>query len=473
MRDDSRIPRATTSASISNIASRLAAAFRKQLIGVKRRLGSNDLRWYPYDTLQVFSVLERMLSGEHRYLVELAGGRPVLDIGCGDGDMSFFLESLGCQVHALDLPATNFNQMRGVAALKQALNSPLQIFQMDLDELAALPHNGYGLTICLGLLYHLKNPYSLLERLARITHYCLLSTRVARYTPDHQTDLRELPVAYLLDECEANDDPTNFWVFSETGLKRILKRTGWQICGWTSNGCSDDSDPASTDRDQRVFCLLKSPVFERSWEVALLDGWHAMEAGHFRWTGRQFGVRLKSRQAGACRALSFDFYLPEAHLERLGPLTLRAALNGCELPAQTFRQAGRIVTASACRKAQWPAASRKFNSAWTKPRPPRRKIAVNWGWWSPSRVPAARWRTSTCRSSWSRRPPPGPLWQNSLHVTAHSHSRKRRSASVGQPGMLGRSAARRGGRHGRHAARGPGNPARPSLQTRKRTRLHR
>jgi tRNA (mo5U34)-methyltransferase len=321
-------------------ASRLAAAFRKQLLGVKRRLGSNDLRWYPYDTLQVFSVLERLLTGDHRYLTELAGGRPVLDIGCGDGDMSFFLESLGCQVHALDLPATNFNQMRGVAALKQALNSPLQIFEMDLDELAALPHKGYGLTICLGLLYHLKNPYSLLERLARITHYCLLSTRVARYTPDHQTDLRELPVAYLLDEREANDDPTNFWVFSEIGLKRILKRTGWQICGWTSNGCSDDSDPASTDRDQRVFCLLKSPVFERNWEVTLLDGWHAMEAGDFRWTGRQFGVRLQSRQAGACRALSFDFFLPEAHLERLGPLTLRAAINGCELPAQTFRHAG-------------------------------------------------------------------------------------------------------------------------------------
>ena len=41
---------------------------------------------------------------------------PVLDIGCGDGDLSYLLASLGCDVTAIDLPASNFNWMTGVQA---------------------------------------------------------------------------------------------------------------------------------------------------------------------------------------------------------------------------------------------------------------------------------------------------------------------------------------------------------------------
>ena len=319
---------------------RLAASFRKRLKAVKRRLGSKEQSWYPYDTLQVFSVLEKLLTAERRDFLQLAGGRPVLDVGCGDGDLSFFLESLGCTVHAIDYAPTNNNQMRGVTALRAALNSSVEVFSLDLDELTALPHKGYGLTICLGLLYHLKNPYALLERLARITHYCLLSTRVSRFAPDHKTDLHNLPVAYLLDEREANSDPTNFWVFSEAGLVRILARTGWQICDYLTQGRTDDSDPSDDRRDQRAFCLLKGPLFDGSWSVALLRGWHAMEAGDYRWTERQFSVRLETPRPVPCVSLSLDFFLPKEHLARLGPVTLHVKLNGHALPPQTFARPG-------------------------------------------------------------------------------------------------------------------------------------
>lgn len=316
-----------------------ADEFRKRLNAAKRRLGSKDLRWYPYDTLLVFSVLEKMLSGDHRYLLELAGARPVLDIGCGDGDMAFLFESLGCRVQAIDHSATNFNQMRGVAALKQALGSSVEIFDFDLDQPFQLPQSGYGLTFCLGLLYHLKNPYYLLETLAKATHYCLLSTRVARLAPDHKTGLRDLPVAYLLDECEANNDPTNFWIFSEAGLRRILKRTGWEICDYLTTGCQEDSDPSSDKHDQRAFCLLRSPVYDRQWSVALLEGWHPMEAGHFRWTAKRFSVRLQTTRPRPSAFLSLAFFLPE----QLGEVTLSARINGLELPPQVFRRGGQCL----------------------------------------------------------------------------------------------------------------------------------
>jgi SAM-dependent methyltransferase len=277
-----------------------------------------------------------MLSGERRYLLDLAGPRPVLDIGCGDGDLAFLLESLGCRVDAIDFPGTNYNQMRGVRALKQALGSSIRIFDINLDEPFRLPQSGYGLTICLGLLYHLKNPYYLLETLAKATHYCLLSTRVARFTPDHKTGLAALPVAYLLDESEANNDPTNFWIFSETGLKRILKRAGWQICDYLTTGCQEDSDPSHDKHDQRAFCLLRSPVYDRAWSVALLEGWHPMEAGHFRWTAKRFSVRLETARPIPCATISLDFFLPE----ELGTTTLSAKINGHELPSQVFRAGG-------------------------------------------------------------------------------------------------------------------------------------
>jgi len=315
---------------------RRADEFREHLNAIKRRLESKDLRWYPYDTLLVFPVLEKMLSGDHRYLLELAGSRPVLDIGCGDGDMSFLMESLGCRVQAIDHSATNYNQMRGAAALKQVMNSSVEIFDFNLDQPFTLPQSGYGLTFCLGLLYHLKNPYYLLETLAKATHYCLLSTRVARLAPDHKTELRDLPVAYLLDECEANNDPTNFWIFSEAGLKRILKRTGWEICDYLTTGSQEDSDPSGAKHDQRAFCLLRSPVYDRRWSVALLDGWHPMEAGHFRWTAKRFSVRMETTGPCSCSSLSLAFFLPD----ELGTITLGAKINGQELPPQVFQRGG-------------------------------------------------------------------------------------------------------------------------------------
>jgi hypothetical protein len=183
---------------------------------------------------------------------------------------------------------------------------------------------------------HLKNPYYLLEKLARSAHYCLLSTRVAAVAPGGKTRLEGLPVAYLVDEFETNNDPTNFWIFTEAGLRRIFKRTGWEVCDWLTTGCERDSDPVSSARDQRFFCLLRSPVFDRGWTVALLEGWYPMEAGHFRWTARRFSARLEAAAPCRCRELTLDFFLPE---DRAG-VTLRARVNGRELAPQTFRTGG-------------------------------------------------------------------------------------------------------------------------------------
>jgi hypothetical protein len=84
-----------------------------------------------------------------------------------------------------------------------------------------------------------------------------MSTKIARLSPDHETVLRDLPLAYLLDDREANNDPTNYWIFSEAGLRRLIKRTGWEPRDFITVGNTVDSDPAGPDGDERAFCLLE------------------------------------------------------------------------------------------------------------------------------------------------------------------------------------------------------------------------
>ncbi len=243
----------------------------------KTRLAPQSFKWYPYGTLNSFYLLDKLLTGEHRFLLDLIGSRPTLDIGCADGDLAFFMESLGCQTQVIDYAPTNYNGLHGVKLLKTARSSSVEIHEIDLDTQFTLPRQNFGLVFFLGILYHLKNPYYALEALAKSAAYSLISTRIAKFNApetkfafslaklrsDKRINLSQIPVAYLLDEREANNDATNYWVFSEAGLRRIFKRTGWEICDYMTVGDTVNSDPASVKGDQRAFCLVKSHLYGR------------------------------------------------------------------------------------------------------------------------------------------------------------------------------------------------------------------
>ena len=80
----------------------------------------------------------------------------------------------------------------------------------------------------LGILYHLKNPFLVMETLSKVARHRLVSTQVARFIP-HGQPIHEIPVAYLLYPTESNNDSTNYWTFSEAGLLRLFDRTGWDV----------------------------------------------------------------------------------------------------------------------------------------------------------------------------------------------------------------------------------------------------
>ncbi len=236
-----------------------AAVFERELQAIKAAACSDPAFWYPYGTMNNLIMLDELLRGENRYVLELAQGKPVADIGAADGDLAFFLEQrYHVPIHIIDHAPTNFNSLRGARRMKEALASAVEIHDIDLDEYDDLPETSYGLVFLLGILYHLKNPFHTLEALARRSRHCLLSTRIAQFSPDRRVEFSRLPIAYLLDATESNNDPTNYWIFTAAGLKRICDRTGWDILEFKTFGDLKQSDPASQEHDERAFCLLRS-----------------------------------------------------------------------------------------------------------------------------------------------------------------------------------------------------------------------
>jgi tRNA (mo5U34)-methyltransferase len=215
--------------------------------------------WYPYATLRNVAILERLSTMAELNLLQLCRGQygKIADIGAADGDLAFFLEKQGLAVDMIENESTNFNRLEGARILKHALDSSVTIRSVDLDSQFPLSDEKYDAILLLGTLYHLKNPFLILERLARMTRYCFVSTRIARQTADGQP-LSRYPIAYLLGAQECNNDDTNFWIFSEEGLKRLIDRTGWSVLSYLTIGDTTNSTPADPDRDERAFCLLQS-----------------------------------------------------------------------------------------------------------------------------------------------------------------------------------------------------------------------
>ena len=318
----------------------LANQYHERLRGIKSANPLDGVDWYPWASLAAMEPLDGFLGGDVAKLQALIGNAPVLDVGCGDGDVGFFLESLGARVDGIDHAPTNYNALLGVRALKRTLDSKIGIHAVDLDQRPNLPASNYGLTIMLGVLYHLKNPFLVLETLARSSRHIFLSTRVASLTPDRKLNYGSLPMAYLVDDDELNHDPTNFWIFSDTALKRLVRRAGWDIREYITQGApSSHSDPVSPKGDTRAYVLAESRLAAVA-AFHLESGWHELEYDAWRWTERRFSAVLNLGAKLSPATLRFRFYLPKEVLAQRPAVVLSAAVNGAKLPAATFSTPG-------------------------------------------------------------------------------------------------------------------------------------
>lgn len=281
-----------------------SASFQNRIRSVKASLDV-DFAWYPYESLSNLVHLSSLLRKMDGDLLELIPNQFMMDLGCGDGELSLFFETLGFSVEAVDCARSSHNGLRGARSLIGAMGSGVRVHELDLDSAAALPAADAGLALCLGLLYHLKNPYGFLERLARCCHYCILSTRVFAGLP---APLGSLPVAYLLHDSELNQDDSNYWLFSQPGLARLLDRTGWSVVASLNlAGHSGNSQASPFGEDQRAFMVLASKAELRG--IRMLNGWYGREESGWRWTAPEFSFVIPAAASGA-RTLCLDAYIP-------------------------------------------------------------------------------------------------------------------------------------------------------------------
>lgn len=145
-------------------------------------------------------------------------------------------------------------------------------------------------------------------------------------------------LAYLLGEEELNRDDTNFWIFSEPGLRRLLERTRWEILEFFTTGNKSASDPVSPDRDERAFCLLRSHYGCQ--HLDLLEGWHHVEESGWRWTERQFAARATSRLGAKHSRIEMRVFAPPLMIEKFGSITLHAKIDGDEVEPLVMREPG-------------------------------------------------------------------------------------------------------------------------------------
>lgn len=296
--------------------------------------------WYPYQSLSNINHIIQVLGPDtlDRFS-ELAGSLPILDVGCGDGDLSFFLEHLGYPVDAIDNPVTNHNGMMGVRCLRQRLGSKVSVYGMDIDRQWNFPQRHYGVILCLGVLYHVKNPYLVLEELSRVGDHMLLSTRITSWVPHIKEEITHAGIAYLLHEKELNNDNSNYWIFSRTCLERLLRRTHWRVKQSWRVRLAKRSDPVSVENDERIFMLLSS-CYGRT-RAELLHGWHAPENEGWRWTAREFAIRLTAGEPGTePHKVTLTLYVPEGLATENAPLVLEGCTAGQSLGHESFDKPG-------------------------------------------------------------------------------------------------------------------------------------
>jgi tRNA (mo5U34)-methyltransferase len=158
------------------------------------------------------------------HLPESLRGKTVLDVGAWDGFFSFECERRGAErVLATDSFAwegRNWSDKRGFELAREALGSRVEDRHVDVLDLS--PEIGqFDVVLCLGVLYHMKHPLLMCEKVASVTKELLiLETHV------DMTWTRR-PAAAFYPSHELGLDPTNWWGPNVPAVVGMLKAAGF------------------------------------------------------------------------------------------------------------------------------------------------------------------------------------------------------------------------------------------------------
>ncbi len=186
-------------------------------------------------------------------------GLRVLDLGARDGFFSFAMERRGAaEVVAVDyMPA----ERTGFGVLREIFDSRVRWFTDNVYDVTPEKYGTFDLVLCLGLLYHLRNPLLALDRVRDV---CIRDLFIESHVLDRHVvaddgsvatlsevapHLADAPLAQFYGARQLNNDPTNWWAPTTTCLRRMLEATNFTVLAADTRGnraamrCAVNDDP--------------------------------------------------------------------------------------------------------------------------------------------------------------------------------------------------------------------------------------
>jgi SAM-dependent methyltransferase len=161
-------------------------------------------------------VVRRLLSGLRPDLAT-TGSPTAVDVACGLGHYSNVLAELGLDVLGVDARAANVEESRR--------RFPHLKFEIaDAEDPALGKLGSFDLVLCLGLLYHLENPFRVIRSLSAMASNLVMIEGICYPSPE--------PILVLMDENECADQGVNYVAYypSEAALVKMLLRAGLAHC---------------------------------------------------------------------------------------------------------------------------------------------------------------------------------------------------------------------------------------------------
>jgi tRNA (mo5U34)-methyltransferase len=172
-------------------------------------------------------------------------GRRVLDIGTRDGFFAFECERRGATVVAVDAAPI---EDTGFAVAARLLGSHVRYEQRNIWDLSREKDGEFDIVLCLGLLYHLRDPLAALDLLRTLCRGTLF-LETAALDPGSAHVFNNIgawsasvaafdttPLMQFLPGRVANNDPTNFWLPNRACLKAMLEESNFVVDRVEVNG---------------------------------------------------------------------------------------------------------------------------------------------------------------------------------------------------------------------------------------------
>lgn len=165
------------------------------------------------------------------HLPEQMHGMSVLDVGAWDGFYSFEAERRGAQrVLATDYQAWRSQEVfgwgtgkSGFELARRTLGSRVEDLEIDVHEISPQTVGMFDIVLFLGVLYHLPDPFTVLQRVASVTKRLLIV--------ETATDMLWMtkPALAFYPGTELNKDGTNWFAPNIACVDGMLRACGFPI----------------------------------------------------------------------------------------------------------------------------------------------------------------------------------------------------------------------------------------------------